>query len=226
MKKNILIGVLLLSVCTSHAMELENQKEEVETHSLLEKYIPGTRTVKKLIFAGTLFCLFGGVKAMNNPFSPPDPFGLPNPNPIKTFEPSSNPFKETSRSIGDTYDESRKLLDKISKNNRKFFGDPHEYKDPIKWNHEEFNPYPNHIDKSTSSWDPSDLPGPKPSLSGQFLPQEHPSDVSLPDPEKQQESRQLPNAEAQEFASGMQNIQKEQQKGFFSWISRMIDYLT
>ena len=70
MKKHILIGILLLSVCTSQAM---NQKiedeveevEEVEVQSLLEKYIPSARTAKKILFFGALLLIIDGVQAFD-----------------------------------------------------------------------------------------------------------------------------------------------------------------
>jgi len=63
MKKNILVGILLLSVCASQAMNHKNKEEQIETQSLLVKYFPRARIIKKLILAGTFFGLFGGAKA-------------------------------------------------------------------------------------------------------------------------------------------------------------------
>ena len=63
MKKNILTGVLLLSVCTSQGMVQKTEARKTEVQSLLEKYVPGARTAKKAVFFGALFWLFGGAQS-------------------------------------------------------------------------------------------------------------------------------------------------------------------
>jgi len=63
MKKQILSIVLLLSLCTSQA--ILGSEERAESASLLEKYFPGVKTLKKVVYAGVFFSLFGGAKALS-----------------------------------------------------------------------------------------------------------------------------------------------------------------